>query len=601
MHFTNGSWFRSTLFIFVLFYSNFCVSFDADILSKVANTSTWNRLIHGWEGKAQITDSSFLLSSGQFSPSLELEKTLALIQSDLTAAYCRFPARVTFLASELKFTLPKELMAQCGELKRFIEFVPFQKLELVFSSEVTSSASSMMGHIFLKASGHNSGGSEVAHSLAYFTEIKTLNPLKLMYQSLISGMEGYFLVRPFYKDVIQYKENEQRNLWQFELDADPDAIKLLQLHLWELKEVDITYYFQSFNCATLTLEMLALLKPDVLLERSLFVSPVDVVKAALNKDLVKSTNIDTSDTWLFAALIDVMDVDAVKNIRKIAENPERWQASLNSETSDLEVEFAQVLFRHTLDQQLEPLTAHQLEIKAWQESLSGSRFDFSRYKHPALTPQDSAIGLKYIGNDENGTINFSFLGSGHYLFGDNRQYLSESELIILKANVEYELNKQSWDLDELTLYSMKSYLAGNDISPVLSSELYLGYRTSYDDLLDSHAALEFSGAIGKSYRIHRDILSYSLLGAGLAADLSMLNSFYQVKTGLIANLVYDLKLIVEAEHNSGKLRHTSSQNTLSFGLNWYPSQDISISFFAQSLHGTQQQKSILSLELNHYF
>ncbi|MDZ7867833.1 MAG: hypothetical protein U5L02_01305 [Rheinheimera sp.] len=121
-----------------------------------------------------------------------MAKTLELFEQDPQLAFCRFPARITFLAEKLNLTLAEDRFERCPQLGNFIKHVPFDTIELVYASEVTSSATSMLGHIFIKVSGTNSKGNAVAHSLAYFTEITTLNPAKLIVESTMTGIARLF-------------------------------------------------------------------------------------------------------------------------------------------------------------------------------------------------------------------------------------------------------------------------------------------------------------------------------------------------------------------------------------------------------------------------
>ena len=140
-----------------------------------ANHSTWSLLLHSVNNQAQVTDPKFLLSHADFSLEKELSLTLQAYQHNPSETFCRFPARLTYLAEQGFVKLAPERFELCKDLKQFIDFVPMDSLELVYASEVLSSATSMMGHVFLKASGRNFRGTPVAHSLAYFTEITSLN------------------------------------------------------------------------------------------------------------------------------------------------------------------------------------------------------------------------------------------------------------------------------------------------------------------------------------------------------------------------------------------------------------------------------------------
>lgn len=590
------SWCISALF-FIACSPAFAL--NSNILS-LANKQTWSLLVHNVGAHAQITDPKFLLSKNEFSAHRELELTLEAFKTNPKDAFCRFPARISFLSKELNLDLPEDRFSNCPELKSFLDHVPFDSLELVYASEVLSSATSMMGHIFIKAKGVNSNNIPVAHSLAYYTEIKTINPVELIIESTITGMPGFFNVRPFSKDVEQYIENEQRNLWQFSLRASPDQLHLLQLHIWELRQVNITYYFQSFNCATLTLELLALLQPTVLNHKSMIVSPTDVVKAALAEDIVHETALDTSPHWLHHALRDAItqkDADKIDDLL-FATN------SISTEEKN----------RQLTEMATDPIIARYIALSAdnaginttvsdfYKQGLSNHvLFDFTNYKHPAKTPQDSALGVSWTQDNEGNKILLHYLAAGHLLHNDNRQYLSESELAIAKATISIIPSTKKFQFDELTIYSARSLSPDHQAFPVLSGEFYLGYRQSYKQELRVDSAFEISGAAGKSFKFHKDIVGFAIAGGGLTTVAGESKAFIYAKTGAVLNLIADTKLYLQYEMNSGKIHQSKRFDETEVILSWFPEMNQTVSFRTNFANDKKSHQSRLNLEYYYHF
>ena len=225
-------------------------------------------------------------------------------------------------------------------------------------------------------------------------------------------MPGFFSVRPFPTDLIQYRDTEQRNLWQFKLATSTESSKLFQLHIWELHQIELTYYFQSFNCATLTLEMLAILNPEVLKSRGSIVSPIDVVKAATTHNMVQTTTVDAAKHWLFYAISDTISRDVKDQLDQIS-SPEQAKAAAEA----LKHPFALRYLTMRLEQSVKHNEFAAAQSKATLGYLSAKEeqtIDLSRYKHPAKTPQDGGIGFT-ITNDPNGSaVLLNFLPAGHF-------------------------------------------------------------------------------------------------------------------------------------------------------------------------------------------
>lgn len=575
-------------------------------LQQVANHPLWHLLIHQSNSKPYINDPRFLLSANFFSPLLELELTLSEYERAPLETVCRFPARMVFLSQELNFELPSDPFSHCVNLQDFLNYVPFDEIELVFASEVLSSATSMMGHIFIKASGENFRQNHVTHSLAYFTEITTLNPFRLVVDSTLAGMPGFFIVRPFSIDITQYLEQEQRNLWQFRLAASKEQIRLLQLHIWELNQIEITYLFQSFNCATLTLEMLALLKPELLNHKGPIVSPADVVKAVIAEDMVTNTAVKTSSQWLFRALRDSLPSVTVNFIDQWAFNQHKNEDALVAARMEqyiqnaLVQEYIAAIAKSAIEQQLD-INPEVHSLVQQNEFNTDSVLDLSFYKHPAKTPQDSALGLSFFSESHKEFLVLSYLPAGHLIQGDNRQYLTESELIIGKTAIALNLHNSSVSLQELTIYSVKNFTPNHRLYPVLSGEFYLGYRPQLDVILGAKSAFELTGGVGKSAELHRDMLLYGLVGTGINAYAMDFQLFAYAKSGLLVKMIHDSKLNLELQANTARTKNAKANVLATAVLSWYPAQNTSISLKFEHVNDVRGSVSQFGFDGYFYF
>lgn len=588
------------------------LSFGGEQLATIAQHPTWALLLHSWQGEAQIDAAEFLLSAADFSLEQELQATLRLFRQQPAATFCRFPARLTFIAQQLGIQLPSERFQACAELQRYRNYVPFTSMELVFASEVLDSTTSMLGHVFLKASGVNHRGTAVAHSLAYFAEIPPYNPARLMFASTVTGLPGYYIVRPFATDQRQYVQKEQRNLWQFALNASDAQKELLQLHLWELRNLDITYYFQSFNCATLTLELLALLDPTVLASRRLFVSPHDVVKAAHATELVRATDVQYADPWLFAALqqqlpseqrqqLDAMVLHSIEAPTNAADNTLMWPKELAE--SALAARYLNLASAHAQTQGRLDAT-RRVQLLSSIPSVLNTDVQLSGDQNPAKTPQDSmlALGWQRMAGSADPVWHLKFLGSGHYLHGDNRQYQTESELQIAGIALGYDALHQRTRLHEFTLYSMKSYVPHQSLYPQWSSEFYAGYQPIVQHDLSLDYAGELSGALGKSWRWHQDVMAFALAGGGLSVpQWQQSYAFALAKTGLIINLPANLKWISQLEVNTGKSQSRQAYQEWRQQLSWFPTQDQALTVGIIKLRHQTQQLNVYQAQWQYFF
>lgn len=141
---------------------------------QLDRSSKWSALLHVSEGAPRIKDRQFILSLDHFSPREELLQTIAYLYGPQSAeAVCRFPARYAWLQAEAG--LPLLPLDHCTELQELMTRAPADTLSLVFASENLSQPSSMMGHLFLKTSGHTADGRKVEHAISFFTDAGTIN------------------------------------------------------------------------------------------------------------------------------------------------------------------------------------------------------------------------------------------------------------------------------------------------------------------------------------------------------------------------------------------------------------------------------------------
>jgi len=256
----------------------------------------WKNLLHlDKNDNPYINTPTFLFSYDNFSSKDELEKTLQAFQKD-KRYICKFPARYLWLtqnnATDIKFDLQR-----CTELEEYKKNTNPHNISLVFVSEDVSTPTSMMGHIFFKLDGINHKGNNVENTISFFTIIDTINLPYLAIESTIIGMKGYFVLKPYHKQIEQYTKDKNRNIWEYSLDLNKEQIKLLSYHFWELKNVDITYYFTGYNCATIVDDMLNIVsKSSKKNSFNLWLTPKDVIKKATIHNLIKDTKVRNNTT-----------------------------------------------------------------------------------------------------------------------------------------------------------------------------------------------------------------------------------------------------------------------------------------------------------------
>lgn len=545
------------------------------------NNPVWHQLLHLEDNQAQIDSDKFLLSSDSFSPKAELMETLKLFQRSPKNALCRYPARYLFLFSQQGTPIGDNDFSHCVELDKFINFVPFDKLSLVFASEVVDSASSMMGHVFLKATGKNLNNNQVSHSISFFTEINTLNPASLIYDGLIGGMDGFFIVRQYQQDKARYLNEEGRNLWHYQLDLSNFEKQLIKLHIWELKDINITYLFQSYNCADLTLELLALAKPEVRSD-TFIVTPIDVVKKATQNSMITNKQVLLSPEWEGRMYLSQLELHQEQAIHTFLMQPELADLSVFKSKNEIKTAQQYLQFLQSINK-VNSKQIKEFNKKANVKQLTDAQVDIANYKSPLKTPNDSIVGMDWVNHSKKQFLDLRFVPTSHYLRGDNSQYHSESELIMGELVMRASLNSENISLNKLTLYSMLSLVPDTKHDSKWSKQVYSGFKKEKTLSNKEIGVFETALGIGKTVELHRDVLTYGILNFGIGYGDEKLYGTLSPKIGAIVNLIGNSKLTLNHQFTRGRLNEFNWQQRTNATLTWLGANNLNISLKVEYL------------------
>ncbi|MBT9609646.1 MAG: DUF4105 domain-containing protein [Aquabacterium sp.] len=530
----------------------------------------WQALLHLRDGQPQILDDSFLLSLPQFSPQRELDATLAQLYGPPSAqAVCRFPARYLWLQRSLN--LPPLSLAHCQTLQEFIARAPVERISLVFASENLSQPSSMMGHLFLKVAGQRRDGSEAAHAIAFFTDAATLNLPKLFYDSMVVGKQGYFVLTPFQDEVQLYAVDEQRSLWEYELQLDAFSRQLMQAHMHELRQTRITYFFQDYNCATLVKHIVALAAPQMLDGREWWTTPKGVVQRAQEAGLVAGSTVTTPSRWHVRALREGLLASQVNAAREQVEQrtvPEAATTATDVQQGFLTLELARAYNSHLLEQKRIARSdwqayATQLD-EVRQRRYAGLGLQTDARKNPVNAPPERQISLGWQRSGGAQHLRLGLQPVSHALVDDNRQLFSESELRLFDSALLVEAQSGRVRLDHFTLYAVESLLPRESMTGGLSGRFKIGVERQPQLLSPDKKALLIEGAGGYTWRLSDDLDAFALLGGGWGYRQQ--GYLYAMPSiGMVVREVFDMKTVLRLSQISKPLgqQHSSRELRLS--------------------------------------
>ena len=388
----------------------------------------WQALLHSEHQHANISDPTFLLSHDRFSTTAEMALTLEALYSQ-PQAVCRFPARYWWLKQKLP--LPELPLDTCPDVQDFRSKAPMDTLSLVFVSETLTQPSSMMGHAFLKLSGQNAQGQTLAHAVSFYTDADTVNLPKLLFDSLVTGKQGYFALTPYQEQQSRYTDSEERNVWEYDLKLDSWQRELVRLHLLELKQSELRYFFQNYNCATVVRFIMAL-SSQLPEQGQGWVTPKDLVRVANEASLIGEQRTITPSRWMTRNLgKQLTAVQLAANqavLRSDSISPALFTPT--DEQHYLQLEHAAALNQYSYlqgqltrsqwlqnDRQLASIRQQQF---ANQQLSADVRLD------PAYAPDDSQLSLGWQQRAGQHGMLLSYLPVSHWLADDNRSYQRET-------------------------------------------------------------------------------------------------------------------------------------------------------------------------------
>ena len=286
-------------------------SYLQTLLSKstalnLAEDRYWHLLLHyrpnlleGWT--SEVDDPNFFLApDGKTNPQAELEATLRSFFSETPRGksqqvpQCGFPARFHWLTTQLGIALNQLPKFSCDKFHTWLKELNPEGISLIFPSAYMNNPASMFGHSFLRIDqkGQTEQTRILAYTINYAAEVPPNAGIEFAYKGLFGGYKGYFMSPPYYLKVKEYRDMENRDIWEYQLNFSEGQVLKLLRHVWELGDVYFDYFFLKENCAYHILSLLEIAKPEMHLtdQFMLWTVPADTIRLLTGQhDLVLET------------------------------------------------------------------------------------------------------------------------------------------------------------------------------------------------------------------------------------------------------------------------------------------------------------------------
>ena len=272
---------------------------DKGLQAKLANDREWHLLLHYRENlfeghTSEQDDPGFFMSpDGKTDPQAELDATLKqffseeLVGRSNQPAQCAFIARYHWLRERMQFDDSRLPKMACERFDRWFNEFEAQSITLIFPSAYLNNPASMFGHTFLRIDqkGQTEQTKILANTINYAAYVPPDAGLAYPIRGIFGGYSGYFSTYPYYLKVQEYRDIENRDIWEYRLNFTEQQVGRLLMHSWEMGNASFDYFFFKENCSYHLLALLDYADPALHLtdEFLVWTVPAETVRLIASK------------------------------------------------------------------------------------------------------------------------------------------------------------------------------------------------------------------------------------------------------------------------------------------------------------------------------
>ncbi|MDF1883324.1 DUF4105 domain-containing protein [Sulfurimonas sp. SAG-AH-194-C21] len=275
------------------------------------------------ENKSEIADPKFFLAKdGRVNAKGELEATINALYNeerlDDNSTACLYPARKHWLQKELGL---KDLpTVECYDFDLLMDMLKPNSATLVFPFMQGSAPSSMFGHTFLRIDGKDRP-IMLSYAFNYASESDDSdNQLLYMYKGFFGGYKGTYSLLPYYEKIREYRDLEERDIWEYELNFTEEETQQMVRHMWEIEQAYSWYYFFTKNCSYKMFWIMESGREGLNLRKyfAFHVIPSESIRATLDEGLVLKKNYRPARSSKLEAYSKELSSSDIDDVFKIA-------------------------------------------------------------------------------------------------------------------------------------------------------------------------------------------------------------------------------------------------------------------------------------------
>ena len=479
---------------------------------NLAQERYWQILLHIVDGESEIDDEKFFLSpDGKTDAKSELDATLeALLNEtrfDDNSTACRFPARKAWLAEKLSIdNLPK---VKCKEYDKIVKRLNPKSATLVFPTAHINSPASMFGHTFIRInSAYNSKLLSYAINYAAGADPDKENGVVFAIKGLVGGYYGNYSLLPYYEKLKEYRDTEQRDIWEYDLNLNEDEVQRMVRHIWELNNTNSYYYFFTQNCSYNMLWLIESARESIHL-REYFtyqVLPLETIHAAKEEGIISSVSYRPSKRTKLLKYEKLLDEKYIEIPKALVNKEISPKEVIDNKTINMEqkryilesaIEYLEYSYAKNNMEKEEFISLFHNLTKLRATLGIGKKLSIEKPNDPidAHKAIRSSFGTGY--RDNKPIVFVGIRPAYHDLEDSNYGFLRGTQIEFLDLELSY--SEDSLELEKLTLLSIVSLSQISEFVNTFSWKMRLGFdRNSLDD------KTKFMGSIGGGFSFGND-------------------------------------------------------------------------------------------------
>ncbi len=568
----------------------------------------WHLLLHyrqnflgGYTSEVDAPE-FFLSPEGKRNPQSELHATLKKFFSDELVgrsnqpAQCAFIARFQWLRAHLQFDATRLPFHQCERYEQWVNELNPASITLIFPAAFMNNPVSMFGHSFLRIDqqGQTEHTRILAYTINYAADVPAGAGLEFAFKGMFGGYQGFFSTIPYYMKVQEYRDIENRDIWEYRLKLSREDIHRLLRHTWEMGNAYFDYYFFKENCAYHILSLLEVANPGFHLtdQFHFWTIPADTIRLLIQQQgVVQDISYRPSGSTTLKRKRASLSPSEQIWLQRIIHDPSQAQHSdflqLPQVRQTFLLDMASDYFRYKI--RADPKRAHEFQTNNQSILLNRSQIrvpsvpiliePFSLSPEQGHETARMGVGLGW----RNGELfeHIDLRAVYHDLLDPDPGYTPDSQVVLGDLSLRHYHNRNQFRIEQFTLVNILS-LAPIDSwfrSPSwkIRMEMNTVKTRSCDLCSNGHFNVGAGGAL-ETRLLQREV--FFLLGE---ADANVSGAYEKnhrigggVTGGVTANITDNWKWLVSAGYLGYFLGQRSDDLQVSVGQRWTFAKNFSI-------------------------